>query len=157
MKTSLSRALPAAALVAATLVAASPASAATTIDCSRGPVTVKGSDEAYRLVGACSKVTVRGSGLRVTLTSATAVTLHGSDTVITAAKPGKVKLIGSGNKLTAGRGASLMIRGSGTVARFTKVPTVVVRGADNRVVVERGRTSVEVVGAGNVIRVSEPR
>lgn len=146
--------LAALALTAASVVAVpSAADAATTLDCSTGPVTVRGTGESYTLSGECSTVTIKGSNLRVTLTSADRVVMRSSTSRLSATDAGKLTIVGASNRVALGRADSLTIRGASNRASVGRVPKVAIRGASNKVVVDRGRTKVRVVGAGNQVRV----
>lgn len=151
--------LAALALSAVSLVAvASPADAATTtVDCSAGPVTLRGSGETYALTGDCSRVTVAGSNLTVTLGSAEKVVLRTSTSRLRADDAGVLRVTGATNRITVAKARSLTLRGASNRVALTRVPTVTVRGASNRVVVRQGRTQVKVVGASNVVTVPKKR
>ncbi|MXG92120.1 DUF3060 domain-containing protein [Nocardioides flavescens] len=112
------------------LGAAAPASAATTVDCAAGPVVLGGVDQQFTLVGACTDVTVTGTGHTVALESAANLFVQASSTTITASGAlGKVDLSGSGLTLTAPQAGRVALGGSNGTLRVDRATTYVVQGA----------------------------
>ena len=132
-----------------------PAGAAVAVDCSTGPVVLSGTSETYELTGACSEVVVKGSGLTVSLPSATKLTVKASSTRITVAEDlGTAKLRGAGLTLTASSGKSVTLIGSSGKLKLTTLEVLRIKGAGNKATVKKGTTKVSVTGAGNVVKVN---
>ena len=155
----------------ATALTSPAAASTTTIDCSRGSVKISSSFGTYWLKGACGKVTITGTGVTVSLPSATALSVKGSNAKVRVAKNvGKASITGTGVNLKVGgslgtlktdaSNASITVKkklktarieGANTKLRAGKTTTLVVRGSGNHVKVTSLR-SLRVVGASNYVK-----
>lgn len=84
-------------------------------------------------------------------------TVTGPDSALTADTVNALVLGSSGARVGARKVFDIAVTGDDNSATFRRAGGVVVSGARNTVTVERGRTAVRDVGAGNVVRVHRRR